>query len=209
MGASFYIAVEDDLSDAVARKLLDHVRRGFHVKARYPLTAFPHLKPGLSGYGYLRANVRAFNRAAAKTPHLLLTDLDLASCAPELIRQWHGSPLHPNFMLRVAVHEVEAWLLADAANIADFLGLAPTQIPTNVETVANPKEEIVRLAALSADAEVRQNLVPLPGSTAQTGRLFNRSLIGYVRDLWDIDAAGAKANSLARALRALRTFKQT
>ena len=75
--------------------------------------------------------------------------------------------------------------------------------------MANPKEEIVRLAGLSIDVEVRQNLVPRPGSTAKTGPLFNRSLIGYVRDLWDIDAAAANANSLARALRALRTFKPT
>jgi hypothetical protein len=209
MSASFYIAVEDDLSDAVARKLLDHVRRGFQVKARYPLPAFPHLRPELSGYGYLRTNVRAFNMAAAQTPHLLLTDLDIAACAPQLIQEWFGSSLHPNFLLRVAVREVETWLLADAANIAVFLRLTPNHIPASVETVANPKEEIVRLAGISTDSEVQQNLVPRPGSTAKTGRLFNRSLIGYVRDLWDIDAAAANADSLARALRALRTFRPT
>jgi hypothetical protein len=209
MGASFYIAVEDDLSDAVARKLLHHVRRGFEVKARYPLPALPHLRPEPSGHGYLRANLRAFNGAAAQTPHLLLTDLDIAACAPELIQQWQGTSLHPNFLLRIAVREVEAWLVADAANMADFLGVAPNHIPANAETVANPKEEIVRLAGLSTDAEIQQSLVPRPGSTAKTGRLFNRSLVGYVRDLWDIDAAAANADSLARALRALRSFKPT
>jgi hypothetical protein len=209
MGASFYIAVEDDLSDAVARQLLHHVRRGFQVKARYPLRAFPHLRPGPSGFGYLRANVRAFDKAAAQAPHLLLTDLDIAACAPALIHQWHGSSLHPNFLLRVAVREVETWLLADAANMAGFLSLTPNHIPPNVETVRDPKAEIVRLAGLSTDAEVQQNLVARPGSTAKTGRLFNRSLIGYVRDLWDIDAAAANADSLARALRALRAFKPT
>jgi hypothetical protein len=149
------------------------------------------------------------NRAAARTPHLLLTDLDIAPCAPELIQEWQGSSLHPNLLLRVAVREVETWLLADGANMAEFLSLAPIHIPANVETVANPKEEIVRLAGLSTDAEILQNLVPRSGSTAKTGRLFNRSLIGYVRDLWDIDAAAANADSLARALRALRSFKPT
>jgi hypothetical protein len=206
MGASFYIAVEDDLSEAVARKLLDHVRRGFRVSARYPLPSSPHEKPGLSGSGYLRANVRAFNRAAARSPHLLLTDLDAAECAPELIREWLGSPAHPNFLLRVAVREVETWLFADAGNMAAFLCLTPNAMPLNVETVANPKEELVRLATLSPDMEIRQNLVPRPGSTAKTGRLFNRSLIGYVRNSWNIDAAAANADSLARALRALRSF---
>jgi len=207
MCAAFYIAVEDDLSEAVARRLLNHVRRGFEVRARYPLPALPHLHPELSGYGYLRANVQAFNNAAAETPHLLLTDLDVAACAPKLIQEWMGGAAHPNFIIRVAIREVEAWLLADANNMAHFLTLSPGDIPANVESVAQAKEEVVRLARLSPNAEIQNNLVPRPGSTATTGRLFNRSLIGYVRDLWDIDAAAANADSLARALRALRSFK--
>ncbi len=209
MGAAFYIAVEDDLSDAVLRRLLHHVRRGFQVRARYPLPTLPHLKPQPSGYGYLKAHVGAFNLAAAGTPHLLLTDLDVAVCAPKLIQEWIGGALHPNFVLRVAVREVEAWLLADLDNMAAFLNLAPKDLPANVETVARPKVEIVRLAALSPDDEVRDNLVPRPGSTATTGRLFTRSLIGYVRDRWDVDAAAGNADSLDRALKALRSFKPT
>ena len=207
MPAAFFMAVEDDLSDAVARKLLDHVRRGFQVCGRYPLSLRPHLKPGLSGYGYLKANIQAFNRAAAETPHFLLTDLDEAACAPELIHEWTGGQLHRNFMLRVAVHEVEAWLLADAKNMADFLSLRPNDIPARIESVAQPKEVIVKLASLSPDADVRDNLAPRAALTATTGRLFTRSLIGYVRDRWDVDEAAQNADSLARALRALRSFK--
>lgn len=207
MAAAFYIAVEDDLSDAVVRRLLSHVRRRFEVRARYPLPTLPHLHPELSGYGYLKANVQAFNNAAAVTPHLLMTDLDVAACAPELINEWIGGALHPNFIFRVAVREVEAWLLADIQNFADFLSLAPMAIPANIEAVAKPKEEIIRLAALSPDAEIRDNLVPRPGSTATTGRLFTRSLVGYTNSLWDIDAAADNADSLKRALKALRSFK--
>jgi hypothetical protein len=207
MGAAFYIAVEDDLSDAVLRRLLEHVRRGFQVRARYPLPKLPHMKPQPSGYGYLRTNVQAFNKAATRAPHLLLTDLDVAVCAPELIQQWLGGTPHPNFVLRVAVREVEAWLLADPDNMADFLRLTPKDLPSNVETVAHPKEEIVRLAALSPDAEIRESLVPRASSTATTGRLFTRCLTGYVRNLWDIDAAARNADSLLRTLRALRSFR--
>jgi len=209
MAAAFYIAVEDDLSEAVVRRLLNHVRRRFEVRARYPLPTLPHLQPKLSGYGYLKANVQAFNVAAAATPHLLLTDLDVAACAPELINDWIGGVLHPNLVFRVAVREVEAWLLADIQNFAEFLSLAPATLPANIEVVAGPKEEIVRLAALSPDGEIRDNLVPRPGSTATTGRLFTRMLVSYVRDLWDIDAAAGNADSLERALKALRSFKPT
>ena len=209
MGAAFYIAVEDDLSDAVVRRLLGHARRGFEVCGRYPLSPLGYRKPQLSGHGYLKANVQAFNKAAAETPHLLLTDLDVAACAPELIQEWIGAPLHPNFVLRVAVREVEAWLLADVNNMADFLSLTPRDLPVNIEAVAEPKEEIVRLASTSPDREIRDNLAPRPGSTATTGRLFTRSLVGYVRDRGDVDAAAAKADSLGRALKALRSFKPT
>jgi hypothetical protein len=209
MGAAFYIAVEDDLSDAVVRRLLSHARRGFQVCGRYPLPRLAYLRPELSGYGYLKTNVQAFNKAAAETPHLLLTDLDVAACATELIQQWIGGTLHPNFVLRVAVREVEAWLLADVDNMAEFLRLAPRDMPTRIEAVAHPKEEIVRLASISPDDEIRDNLSRRPGSTATTGRLFTRSLVGYVRDRWDIDAAAANADSLGRALRALRSFKAT
>ena len=176
MATAFYIAVEDDLSDAVVRRLLIHVRRGFQVRARYPLPGLPHLHPQPSGYGYLKASVRAFNNAAAETPHLLLTDLDEATCAPDLIQHWLGSTAHPNFIIRVAVREVEAWLLADAENMAEFLSLSRGDIPVNIESVAQAKEEIVRLARRSPDAEIQNNLVPRPGSSAATGRLFNRSL---------------------------------
>jgi hypothetical protein len=207
MATAFYIAVEDDLSDAVARRLLQHVRRGFQVHARYPLAALPHLHPELSGYGYLKANARAFNSAAATTPHFVLTDLDVAACAPELIQEWIGGALHSNLVFRVAIREVEAWLLADSPNFADFLSLAPMALPANIEAVAQPKEEIVRLAALSPDPQIRDNLVPRPGSTAKTGRLFTRTLLGYVRDLWNIDAAAGSANSLERAIKSLRSFK--
>jgi Domain of unknown function (DUF4276) len=207
MPTAFYIAVEDDLSDAVVRQLLNHVRRGFQVRARYPLAVLPHLHPELSGYGYLKTNVRAFNRASSEAPHLLLTDLDAANCAPELVQEWVGGALHRNFVFRVAVREVEAWLLADIQNFAEFLRLAPISLPASAEAVAQPKEEIVRLAALSPDAEIRDNLVPRPGSTATTGRLFTRTLVSYVKDLWDIDAASGNADSLGRALKALRSFK--
>jgi hypothetical protein len=208
MPIAFYIAVEDELSDAVVRRLLNHVRRGFQVRARYPLPPLPHLHPEPSGCGYLRTNVQAFNRAAAENPHLVLTDLDVAACAPELIQEWFGGMVHPNLVIRVAIREVEAWLLADRNNFADFLGLAPGDLPADIEAVAEPKEEIVRLASISPNAEVRDNLAPRPGSTATTGRLFTRSLSGYVRDIWDVNSAARKADSLERALRALRSFRR-
>jgi hypothetical protein len=207
MPVYFFIAVEDDLSDAVLRRLLDHVRRGFGVRARYPLPALPHLKPSPTGYGAIKANARAFNLAAASTPHILLTDLDVANCAPDLIHAWLGGPPHPNLLLRVAVREVEAWLLADGNNFAHFLSVPSRLLPANAEAVPDPKLEIVTLARQSIDPIIQNDLVPRPGSTAVTGRYFNRCLSNYVRTLWDVDEAAKRSDSLNRALAALKRFK--
>jgi hypothetical protein len=64
------------------------------------------------GYGYLKKNIRAFNHAARGMPFLVLTDLNSTECPPTLIKKWLPYPKHPNLLFRVAVREVEAWLLA-------------------------------------------------------------------------------------------------
>ena len=92
------LAVEDDLSEAVLRRLLAHTGRGFAIGTVY----------GHSGYGYLRSTIHGWNRAARGIPILVLTDLDRYHCPPALIRDW--IPLHqdPNLLLRIAVREIES-----------------------------------------------------------------------------------------------------
>jgi hypothetical protein len=98
------LAVEDELSEVVSRKLLKVTRRSYVVGACY----------SQGGFGYLRKKISGFNNAAKGTPFFVLTDLDRGPCASALIGEWLPSPIpkHPNLILRVAVQEVEAWLLA-------------------------------------------------------------------------------------------------
>jgi hypothetical protein len=92
------LAVEDELSDEVLRRLLQYTGRAYHIGATY----------GRSGFGYLRSTIRGWNRAARGVPFIVLTDLDTHTCPPILIRDWLAEPLNPNLLLRVAVREVEA-----------------------------------------------------------------------------------------------------
>lgn len=81
------LAVEDRLSEAVLRRILSHVDRGFTIGAAY----------NRGGYGYLKRTVRGWNRAAAGVSFVLLTDLDNRyDCPPALISDWLSEPLHPN-----------------------------------------------------------------------------------------------------------------
>ena len=74
--------------------------------------------------------MKRFNHGAKGTPFILLTDLDKNECAPMLIQEWLTDPLHPNLIFRVAVHEVEAWILADREAFAPFLGISPAGHPS-------------------------------------------------------------------------------
>src|SRR5215212_5511441 len=100
------IAVEDPLSEAITRKLFAELRPDLRITSLL----------GNRGNTYLRAKARELNRVAAKIPVFLLTDLDSpAACPPGVIAEWVGGEPAPQFMFRVAVIEVESWVLADRA----------------------------------------------------------------------------------------------
>lgn len=214
------IAIEDALSEVVWRRVIKHARRDITIGVRYPESELPggRYNPrnvrelrGLSGFGQLRARLPAFNNAAAKgDPIFLLTDLDVhAPCPGAVLTAWlpKGIRRSRNLVFRVAVKEVEAWLLADKVNFASFLAIAPNQLPKRVELLADPKREVVRLARLSASADVVNDLVPQAGSRAEIGRLFERSLLNFARLQWDIDEAARHSRSLRRALKAVGRFQ--
>lgn len=222
MGISVAIAIEDALSEVVWCRVIKHARRDITIGARYPQTELPGGRynrrnvreaRGLSGFGQLRVRLPAFNHAAARgEPVFVLTDLDVhAQCPGDVLPTWlpKGTRRSRNLVFRVAVKEVEAWLLADKANFADFLAVDSAHLPGRIESIADPKLEIVRLARLSASADIVNDLVPRAGSTAEVGRLFERSLLGFARQQWDIDEAARHSRSLRRALRAVGRFQPT
>lgn len=101
------LAIEDSLSEVVLRRLLAHANREYAIGTAY----------GRTGFGYLRRTIEGWNRAAKSIPFAVLTDLDMLPCPGELVTSWLPTRHHPNLLLRVAVREVEAWLLADAENL--------------------------------------------------------------------------------------------
>ena len=217
MSSSVAIVVEDELSDRVARRLIHHTRRTWTVGVRYPLKEFAggrtnprnvEEKRGLSGFGQIRSNLPAFNHAATHRPFFVMTDLDIhSSCPGEVWGAWFPTMVrNPNLMFRVAVKEVEAWLLADRENIADFLEVSRSLIPQDCELISDPKQEIVALARQSASQEIIHALVPPAGSTAEVGRSFDRKMIQFVKDHWDIANASGQSRSLERAVNALTRF---
>lgn len=201
------IVVEDDLSEVVIRRLLKDSKNKYELRASYPIRNSRNLDASLSGYGYIKKNLPIFNRAAETIPFLALVDLDDRECAPSVIADWLAEPKHNNLLLRVAVKEIESWLLADEKELRAYLHLPNSVLfPSCADSVNDPKIEIVELARKSKLADVKDSMVPRPGTTSEIGPNFNRFLETFAREFWDPIQAGKISDSLARTQRALDNF---
>lgn len=190
------LIVEDALSDAVMRRLLTHSSRPFDIHSSL-------LTHGVSG---IKRRIPVFLNACSVIPHVVLTDLDTAGCAPELLADWRLTRLPAELLFRVAVREVEAWLLADAEGVAEFLQVPKVKIPVRPETLADPKQALINIARRSRSRRLAAEIVPPVGSRAQIGPLYNQRLGRFAGEAWSVDRAAQEAPSLARTLMALDRF---
>ncbi len=185
-------AVEGIVDEAVAQKLI--IEAGGRVG-----TVF-----GKKGKPFLRQKIQGFNNAANCWPWLVLVDLDNdAECAPPLCVEWVPDPA-PYLCFRVAVREVEAWLMADMDSLASFLGVSRSKIPKYPEQLDDPKREMVNLARRSRRLAVRRDMVPREGSGRAVGPAYASRLIEYVQTFWRPGKASEQSESLQRAIDCLR-----
>ncbi|WP_157655410.1 DUF4276 family protein [Burkholderia ubonensis] len=180
------LATEDEISEQVGLRLIRD--SGFEV--------------GLClrnrGNGYLRKRVSNFCEMAKTQPVLLITDLDQIKCPEELIKDWLGTRNKPdNLIFRIAVREIESWLLADHEGIRHLFGRKTLKLPVDPDDLADPKQTLLRLAE-NAVREVRDDLVVSKGSVAAQGLGYNSRLSDWIRDSWDPERASSRSSSLKR-----------
>ena len=194
------LAVEDQLSEAVARKVLASVSPQVAVS----------LCLGLKGKDYLRQKAENLNQASKGSPVFLLTDLDSPKdCPAGLIKAWLRNAKQPNFLFRVAVMEVESWIMADRESFAQFLSVPPERVPLATDSIPRPKEFLVSLARQSRSSRLRADLVPAPGGTNKVGPAYNLQLASFVTKNWSPESAAMVSDSLRRALVRLRELGST
>ena len=147
-----------------------------------------------------------FNEAARCMPYCALTDLDRNLCAPKLIREWLPNDQHNNLIFRVAVHEVESWLLADQEPFAHFTGIARRHIPENPDLLDDPKAKLLNLMRRSRKAQIRNEMLPRDASVRQ-GPGYNGRMSEFIEQHWRPDVARQYSPSLHAAMRALEGFQ--
>ncbi len=188
------IAVEGTTDKVVAERVLDYA--GFKVGFAYITQGKAKLLRNLSGY----------NSAARLAPWFVLCDLDREACAPQFIQRHLPTP-SKQMRFRVAVRETEAWLLADADQIAHFLAIPSATVPATPETLLDPKEALVSLARKSRSRSIREDMVPAERAMRHVGPGYETRIIEFASTHWRPEVAAVRSPSLAHCIKALRTLK--
>jgi hypothetical protein len=191
------LAFEDELTELLTLKILRTIPNEYATRTIY----------NRGGNGYLKKNINGFNNAAKGVPYLVGTDLDEYDCPPALIADWLAHPKHHNLLIRVAVHEAEAWVLADREGFASFLGISAAKLPEDVEALAKPKETLIQLARTSRKRYVRDDICPSPHSTSKVGPNYNARLGGFVSQSWNPSVARLRSPSLDGTINRLIAFR--
>jgi hypothetical protein len=184
-------AVEGLVDEAVVRKVI--ACAGGQAGSVYGTKGKPALRKGING----------FNHAARHARWVVLVDLNSdKACAPALRQCWLPAPA-PLLCFRIAVRQVEAWLMADGDTLAQYLRVARSAIPRDPETLVNAKTEMVNLARCSKRRDIRTDMLPRKGSGRAVGPAYTSRLIEYVQTAWRPREAAQRSDSLRRALACL------
>ena len=189
------LVFEDQLSEFVMIKLADHFNK-YVIANSY----------SESGIGYIKRNLKGFNEASKGCPFFVLVDLDNVECAPTLMVEWLNRTTNQNLIFRVAVREVEAWLLADIDGFSEYFGIPKSLVLHNYEKILNPKEALIQLVRRCRKRVIREDIVP-KDEFAKIGPNYNGRLGDFVINHWNIERAMFNSDSLSRAFYHLERFK--
>jgi len=192
------VVVEGNLDERVVRRLFKEY--DFEVNKVY----------GKEGKRTILGKMSNYNQASLKTsvPWIVLVDLDRdEKCAPPFVKKHLKKP-SPNIFFRVAVREIEAWLMADREKIAHFIGVSENLVPIRVEEEMDPKKTIISLVDSSSKIGIKEDILPRPGSRASEGKLYNSRMIEFADKFWRPEIAAKNSDSLRRFIKTINKIAQ-
>lgn len=156
------------------------------------------------GFGSIKNNINSFNSAASGFTYIVFIDLDNDTCAPNKISSWLDGSKSNNLLLRVAVKEIESWIIADKEHFQLFLGLRHDLIPDNVDRIPDPKAFLFDLVKKSKKSHLIRDICPK--NTARLGPLYNETLSKFVWSSWDPNLAQLHSPSLNRTIKRFKLY---
>jgi hypothetical protein len=194
------IAFEDILSEAVITRILSRffpearIARRFHGR----------------GSGYLKLHLQAFVNGSRHIPYFVLIDSDRESCAKKFLTTLIKDKPPRQCMLRIAVHEVESWLLADFNNLLKSLKIQSGKcFYNNTDEIERPKEYILKIIDRGAPEVIKKSLIHASCGGATQGPGYNSFMVRFAMEQWNIDAALYHSESLKRAVECISNFRKT
>lgn len=138
---------------------------------------------------------------------LLLVDFDRPSrkypCPVARINGWfQDSPCPEKLFARLAVNEVEAWLLADDDNMKKFLGVKSIKV-RNADDIANPKKYLIELAS-KRNKFFKIGFIKRGKDGIDRGVAYNKILSEWIESEWSPCNASLHSPSLKRAIKRLQ-----
>jgi hypothetical protein len=194
------LVAEDKLTQAVLHKCVAHCLPGCHV-VRSDVKG---------GRGNVQRELPAYARLAQTMPVIVGVDLDADNCAPGLRNAWQSQFVHaPKLLLRVAVREVESWVLADKKRLAQFIGAQSDDITDNPDTLDDPKRYLLERARTTAKPELKSDLLPRNFNVhPRIGPSYNLRMCEFIQKKWRPHVAADRSDSLARALASMQTLME-
>jgi hypothetical protein len=181
------IATEDQLSEAIVIRLISEISTPHYIT----------FKLGKRGGGYLRSKMNSWCQMAQQQIVAVLTDLDRANCLIEFRDQWLVGEPPPNLLLRIAVREVESWVLADHVAMRALIGVKGV-LPSAPDELADPKQTLLKLAK-RAPKKIREDVIKIVDGNLMQGLGYNALLTAWVDSEWNPQRAAERSPSLARA----------
>jgi hypothetical protein len=156
------------------------------------------------GKATIDRQLKRYNDAAKRQPFVVVRDLDVdAACAPAYLETTKMTPSRW-MCFRIAVRELEAWLLADAEAVARFLRVKPGLVPLDPDAELDPTQTIVQLARASVKSAIRDAIVPEQGAGTTVGPGYEATIIDFARNHWKLNRAARRSRSLRGARAAIR-----
>jgi len=200
-----YSYVEDMPSAEVAKKLVAH-RNAQKTHKIWFFEGFPKLTGGNNA---LKAQCPSFlNMARGGLYTFTITDLDERKCAGDLISDWFGFQeaqpiaLPREVVFRIAVREVESWIIADVNAWAEYIGIPAGNFSKTPDELPHPKQHLLNV--LRQKGRKKMHTEMLPRGTGSIGPGYNEVLCGFVSKKWSPGRASRNSPSLKRAIEALQ-----
>lgn len=154
------------------------------------------------GVSRLLSQLDRYQTLARLYPVLCIADTD-RRCAVELLEKHRPPNLSARFLFRLAVPEIESWILADNKGFAEHFRVPESRLPRNPDEEHDSKLTILHLVQKSKSRLFKNEMISAYDRN-KIGTGYNLHLTSFVREKWSVEEAAMRSASLARCVSRLQ-----